>query len=85
MFISLYTRYSVINAGSSSLKIRKFHYMMSTYKQTTTYAGEVSNIQIEKTITNNGRMNKSNTHAATIEIPIRGIRTRLFWTSGRRP
>jgi hypothetical protein len=38
-----------------------------------------------KTITNNGRMNKSNTEAATIEIPIRGIRTRLFWTSERRP
>jgi hypothetical protein len=28
-------------------------------------------------------MDKSNTQAATIEIPVRGIRTRLFWKSGR--
>jgi hypothetical protein len=46
------------------------------------YAGKVSNIQIEKTITNNEHMNKSNTQAAITEIPIRGTQTRLFWTSG---
>jgi hypothetical protein len=40
-----------------------------THKQTS-YAGEVDNIQIEKTIANNGLMNKSNTQAAIIEIPI---------------
>jgi hypothetical protein len=44
----------------------------------------VSNIQIEK-ITNNGHMDKSKTQAAAIEIPIRGIRIRLFLTSGRCP
>jgi hypothetical protein len=44
-----------------------------------------SNIQREKTITNNGGMNKSNTQAAIIEIPIRGIRTRVFRMSGQRP
>jgi hypothetical protein len=66
--------------------IEKDSIMKSTRKQTTTsYAGEVSNVEIEKTITDNGHMNKSNTQAATIEIPIRGIRTRLFWTSGRHP
>jgi hypothetical protein len=33
------------------------------------HKGNMSNIQIEKIITNNGHMNK----AATIEIPVRGI------------
>jgi hypothetical protein len=28
---------------------------------------------------------QNNTQASITEIPIRGIRTRLFWTSGRRP
>jgi hypothetical protein len=47
---------------------------MSTHKQTTaSYAGEVNNVQIEKTITNNGHMNRSNTQATSVEIPIRGI------------
>jgi hypothetical protein len=56
----------------------------STHKQTS-YAGEVNNIQIEKTITNNRHMSKSNIQVATIENTVRGIRSRLFWTSARRP
>jgi hypothetical protein len=44
--------------------------VVCTPKQTSlSYTGEMSNIQVEKTIKNNGHMNT----AATIEIPVRGI------------
>jgi hypothetical protein len=36
----------------------------------------------DKKNNNKRRMNKSNTEAATIEIPMRGIQTRLFLMSG---
>jgi hypothetical protein len=47
-------------------------FIQSSHKQTSSFAREVNNIQIEKTVRNNGRMDKSNTQVATVENPNRG-------------